>query len=105
MRNSDDRNRMRWQNLVILEYGYYNINLLGRCLTANLPNRGKHVAHDGQARCPSWASTVPNFNPNRSLDLVCILSLINRKIIQPQSPESMLIVGELAQENRGKINI
>ena len=33
---------MRWQNLVILEYGYYNINLLGRCLTANLPNRGKH---------------------------------------------------------------
>lgn len=35
---------MRWQNLVILEYGYYNINLLGRCLTANLPNRGKHRA-------------------------------------------------------------
>ena len=62
-------------------------------------------AQQGQARCPSWASTVPNFNPNRSLDLVCILSLINRKIIMPQSPESMLIVGELAQENRGKINI
>ena len=67
--------------------------------------QGKHRAHDGQARCPRWASTVPNFNPNRSLDLVCILSLINRKIILPQSPESMLIVGELAQENRGKINI
>ena len=33
------------------------------------------------------------------------LGLINRKIIQPQSPEFMLIVGELAQENRGKINI
>ena len=31
---------------------YYNINLLGMCLTANLPNRGKHVAHDGQAACP-----------------------------------------------------
>ena len=35
------------------------MNLLGRCLKANLPNRGKHVAHDGQARCPSWASIVP----------------------------------------------
>ena len=78
---------------------------MGRYRKPNLPNRGKHRAHDGQARCPSWASTVPNFNPNRSLDLVCILSLINRKIIMPQSPESMLIVGELAQENRGKINI
>ena len=59
----------------------------------------------GNQICPTGASTVPNFNPNRSLDLVCILSLINRKIILPQSPESMLIVGELAQENRGKINI
>lgn len=29
------------------EYGYYNINFLGIILTANLPNRGKHVAHDG----------------------------------------------------------
>ena len=48
------------------EYGCCNINLLGRRLTANLPIRGKHRAHDGQARCPSWASTVPNFNPNRS---------------------------------------
>ena len=43
------------------KYGCYNINILGRCLTANLPNRGKHRAHDGQARCPTWASTVPNF--------------------------------------------
>ncbi|WP_337809631.1 hypothetical protein, partial [Prevotella pectinovora] len=42
-------------------------------LTANLPNRGKHVTHDGQARCPSWASSVPNFNPNRSLGLAWIL--------------------------------
>ena len=29
------------------EYGYCNINFLGIILTANLPNRGKHVAHDG----------------------------------------------------------
>ena len=36
------------------------MNLLGTRLTANLPNRGKHVAHDGQAACPSWASSVPN---------------------------------------------
>mgnify|MGYP004606781245 FL=1 len=49
------------------EYEYYVINLLGIRLTAILPNRGKHVAHDGQAPYPSWASTVPNFNPNRSL--------------------------------------
>ena len=25
-----------------------------------LSNRGKHVTHDGQARCPTWASSVPN---------------------------------------------
>ena len=37
------------------------MNKLGMCLTANLPNRGKQRAHDGQARCPSWASTVPIF--------------------------------------------
>ena len=36
------------------------MNLLGICLTANLPIWGKHVAHDGQAACPSWASSVPN---------------------------------------------
>ena len=36
------------------------MNLLGICLTANLPIRGKHRAHDGQAACPSWASSVPN---------------------------------------------
>ena len=50
-----------------MEYGCYNINLLGIRLTAILPIRGKHIAHDGQAPCPSWASSVPNFNPNRSL--------------------------------------
>ena len=50
-----------------LEYGCYNINLLGIRLTAILPIRGKHRAHDGQAPCPRWASSVPNFNPNRSL--------------------------------------
>jgi hypothetical protein len=32
---------------------------LGRPLTEILPIRGKHVAHDGQAACPSWASVVP----------------------------------------------
>ena len=37
------------------------MNLLGRCLKANLPNRGKHVAHDGQARCPTWARCLPIF--------------------------------------------
>ena len=42
-------------------YEYYNINLLGRRLTAILPNRGKHVTHDGQARYPTWASSVPIF--------------------------------------------
>ena len=41
------------------EYGYYNINLLGICLTAIMPIRGKQRAHDGQAPCPSWASSVP----------------------------------------------
>ena len=41
------------------EYGCYNMNLLGICLKANLPNRGKHVAHDGQARYPTWASSLP----------------------------------------------
>ena len=32
---------------------------MGIRLTSNLPIRGKHVAHDGQAACPSWASVVP----------------------------------------------
>ena len=41
------------------ECEYYKINLLGRPLTEILPIRGKHVAHDGQAACPSWASVVP----------------------------------------------
>ncbi len=35
------------------------MNLLGRRLTQILPNWGKHVAHDGQASCPGWASIVP----------------------------------------------
>ena len=39
----------------------FNINLLDIRLTENLPNRGKHRAHDGQARCPTWASSVPIF--------------------------------------------
>ena len=37
------------------------MNLLGRCLKANLPNRGTLLAHDGQARCPTWASSVPKW--------------------------------------------
>ena len=32
---------------------------MGRPLTEILPIRGKHVAHDGKAACPSWASVVP----------------------------------------------
>ena len=49
------------------------------CLTENLPNRGKHVAPDEKAAYPSWASTVPNFIPNRSLGRLlyfydCLLS-------------------------------
>ena len=67
VRNSDDMNLLRWQNPVIWEYECHDINLLGRRLTANLPNRGKHVTQQGQARYPTWASSVPNFNPNRSL--------------------------------------
>ena len=39
---------------------YYNSQLLGRRLTAILPNRGKQRAHDEKAAFPSWASTVPN---------------------------------------------
>ena len=35
------------------------MKLLGICLKANLPKWGKHVAHDGQARYPTWASIVP----------------------------------------------
>ena len=40
------------------ECEYYNINLLGRPLTAILPIMGKQRSHDGQARCPSWADFV-----------------------------------------------
>ena len=57
------------------EYGYCNINFLGILLTAILPNRGKHVAHDGQARYPSWASTVPNFSPKPSLDHIIVIRI------------------------------
>ncbi len=39
------------------------MNLLGICLKANLPKWGKHVAHDGQARYPTWASIVPILKP------------------------------------------
>ena len=52
-------NCMHWQNPEKQEYGYYNINLLGTCLTAILPIRGKQRAQVGQAACPSGASTLP----------------------------------------------
>ena len=48
------------------EYECYNMNLLGICLKANLPKWGKHVAHDGQARYPSWASTLPQLGKHRA---------------------------------------
>ena len=38
----------------------FGVSLLGRHLTANLPIRGKQRAHFGQARCPTWASTLPH---------------------------------------------
>ena len=38
----------------------FGVNLLGRPLPANLPIRGKQRAHLGQARYPSWASTLPH---------------------------------------------
>ena len=41
------------------EYRYYNIHLLGRRLTANLPNRGKQRAPLEKAPCLTWASIVP----------------------------------------------
>ena len=36
------------------------MKILGMCLPAILPNRGKQRAHDEKAAFPSWASTVPN---------------------------------------------
>ena len=53
---------MRWLNSV-------NGNISGRYRKPNLPIRGKQRAHDEKAAYPSWASSVPNFNQNRSLEL------------------------------------
>ena len=59
------RGSIRWQELHVLaefrkqEYGYYNINLLGSRLAPFLPIRGKQRAQVGQARYPTWASTLP----------------------------------------------
>ena len=53
---------MRWLNSI-------NGNVSGRYREPNLPIRGKQRAHDEKAAFPSWASCVPNFNPNRSLEL------------------------------------
>ena len=55
----------RWQELHVLaesrkqKYGCYNINLLGSRLASFLPIRGKQRAQVGQARYPTWASTLP----------------------------------------------
>ena len=51
------------------------MNKLGICLAANLPKWGKHVAHDGQARYPSGASTVPNFSPKPSLNHIIVIRI------------------------------
>ena len=53
---------MRWHNSV-------NGNLSCRYRKPNLPIRGKQRAHDEKVAYPSWASSVPNFNQNRSLEL------------------------------------
>ena len=37
------------------------MNILGICLPAILPNRGKQRAPVEKAACPCWASTVPIF--------------------------------------------
>ena len=65
MRGSIRWQEFRWQELHVLaefrkqEYGYYNINLLGSRLAPFLPKWGKQRAQVGQARYPTWASTLP----------------------------------------------
>ena len=65
MRGSIRWQEFRWQELHVLaesrkqEYGYYNINLLGSRLVHFLPKWGKQRAQVGQARYPTWASTLP----------------------------------------------
>ena len=41
---------LRWQEV---------FELIGHTSDIKSAIRGKHVAHVGQARCPSWASSVP----------------------------------------------
>ena len=59
------RGSIRWQELHVLaesrkqKYGCYNINLLGSRLAHFLPKWGKQRAQVGQARYPTWASTLP----------------------------------------------
>ena len=59
------RGSIRWQELHVLaesrkqECGCYNINLLGSRLAHFLPKWGKQRAQVGQARYPTWASTLP----------------------------------------------
>ena len=66
MRGSIRWQEFRWQELHVLaesrkqEYGYYNINLLGSRLVHFLPKWGKQRAQVGQARYPTWASTLPH---------------------------------------------
>ena len=58
------RGSIRWQELHVLaesrkqKYGCYNINLLGSRLASFLPKWGKQRAQVGQARYPTWASTL-----------------------------------------------
>ena len=45
-------------------YDCRNTYILGTFWIATVPNRGKHVTHVGQARYPTWASTVPKIRTN-----------------------------------------
>ena len=42
------------------------MNILGICLPAILPNRGKQRAPVEKAACPCWASTVPLLGKHRA---------------------------------------
>ncbi|WP_288309983.1 hypothetical protein, partial [uncultured Prevotella sp.] len=46
---------------------------MGIRLASILPKWGKLLAPHVKAPCPTWASTLPIFNPNRSLGLAWIL--------------------------------
>ncbi|KIP62251.1 hypothetical protein ST45_05680 [Prevotella pectinovora] len=52
---------------------FLNHELWGIRLASILPKWGKLLAPHVKAPCPTWASTLPIFNPNRSLGLAWIL--------------------------------